>query len=119
MRDVVEAVLTFQRQLDEARKERGGKEPPYTFARSTAVAGVLEVGPCSWLVGLVREVEAPYLTPKQQVEFVTWRVDRDDAGYRAVEATSMAAAKTPLSPFLMRLNWWGVRLRYFLKGRRR
>lgn len=87
------------------------------FVRSTALAGVLQIGPRSWLVGLVREVQVPYLTPKEQVEFVTWRVDRDDAGYRAVEGTSVAAVKTPLSPFLMKLNWWGVRLKYFLKGR--
>lgn len=116
MRDVVEAALTSQRHLDEARRERmGGDGPPCMVARSTALAGVLRVGPGSWLVGLVREVEVPYLTSKQQLEFVTWRVDRDGASYRAVEATSMAAAKTPLSPFLTRLNWWGVRLKYFLK----
>lgn len=120
VREVVEAALTGQRQLDEARRERtGGKEPPSMSPRSTALAGVLQIGPRSWLVGLVREVEVPYLTPKEQVEFVTWRVARDGAGYRAVEGTSSAAAKTPLSPFLMRLNWWGIRLKYWLKRRAR
>lgn len=118
MREVVEAALTRQRQLDEGLRERTGGEAPYVSPQSTAVVGVLQAGPRSWLVALVREVEVPYLTPKERVEFITWRVDRDDAGYRAIERTSMTAAKTPLSPLLTTLTWWALCLKCFLRSRR-
>lgn len=118
MRDVVEAALAYQHRLDQARMERtGGKEPPYVLVRSTRVIGVAQVGPRLWLVGLVREVEAPHLAAKEQVEFVTCRIQRDDGGYCGVEVTAMAAAKSWLSPFLIRLSWWRVRLKYLLKPR--
>lgn len=114
VREVIEAALASQHWLDEARKERtGGDKPPYVLVRSTDVAGVVEIGPRSWLVGLVRQVEAPYLTPKEWVELVVWRIDRGDAGYRAVEATTKASvARTRLSPLLIRSSWWSVRLKY-------
>lgn len=72
MREVVEAALASQTQLDEGRMERAaGKGPPCLLVLRTKVLGAVETEPGAWVVGMVREVEATYM-PKEQMEFVTW-----------------------------------------------
>ncbi len=117
MREVVEAALAAQRQRDEALLERTRGSPPSVFVRSSRVMGVINLGSGSWLVALAREVEAPYLTPQDRVEFVTWRIVRHGGAYRAVEGTTCGGGrKTLLSPMFMRLTWWGLRLGHLLRN---
>lgn len=89
----MEAALAYQHLIDGARIERtGGKKPPGVFVRSVKVLGAVQTGPSSWLVGLLREVQAPWLVSRAGVEFVTCRVVQDNDRYRCAESTSMAAA---------------------------